>query len=94
MKEINEEIGIFDIIAKDGPTNGILDIFEINEEIGIFEISNSNSHDILIISATSYPKHYFRPFIILMATCKTLTSWHRPWHGFDVLHHAKASQGA
>ncbi|CAL8137351.1 unnamed protein product [Prunus armeniaca] len=22
----------------------------------------------------------------------TLTSWHRPWHGFDVLHHAKASQ--
>ncbi|CAL8124060.1 unnamed protein product [Prunus armeniaca] len=28
-----------------------------------------------------------------MATCKTLTSWHRPWHGFDVLHHAKASQG-
>lgn len=55
MKEINEEIGIFDIIAKDGPTNGIFDIFEINEEIGIFEISNSNSHDILVVCMRENP---------------------------------------
>ncbi|CAL8134433.1 unnamed protein product [Prunus armeniaca] len=32
-------------------------------------------------------------FYLVVGNCNTFTSWHRPWHGFDVLHHAKASQG-